>query len=255
MNEIPRILADIGLTPTESSIYLAGLGQEALGPKEIAKKTGIKRPTVYHALDTLLEKGLVAEKKTGNRVVFAMCPPKHLKSYLERKRSALKERETELDAIIPLLDQQNSRGAKNRFSIVEYKGIEGVKTVMDIAFYCKSKRWDIIAPVNNFLREYDKGYADYYLKARSYNNIVSRSLWERDPSRRKLTPAEIRIRNPRYMPDHMQGRFKSMIILFDDKVAIISPLETLSAALITSKEIHGMFSALFDGIWEASEKI
>ncbi len=254
MNETIQILTSIGLTSTEASIYLSGLGNESVDVKEIGKKTSIKRPTIYHALNTLIEKGLVAERKIGNKVTFSMCPPKQIKSYVNRQKEKLAEQEKRLEGIVPLLDQQISNDKKGKFTIVEYKGIEGVKMVLDTAFYCTSRHWDIIAPVNNFLREYDKKYSEYYLRAREYNNITARSLWEHKPGARKLTREEMRSRNPRFMPKNMQGRFQSMIILFDDKVAIISPLEKLSAALITSKEMNGMFTAMFDGIWEISEK-
>lgn len=163
-------------------------------------------------------------------------------------------KEAQLERIIPLLAERYETGTEERFSLVEYQGIEGVKTVFDTAIYCRSKRWDIIAPFQNFLREYEQEYAEYYLRARENNGIVARSLWERGMKGRRLTKKEIRFRNPRFMPKSMENRFRSLIIIFDDKVAIISPLEGLSAALITSREISGMFRALFDGIWDVSEK-
>jgi hypothetical protein len=125
---------------------------------------------------------------------------------------------------------------------------------MDIAFYCKSKKWDIIAPYQNFLREYDRDYADRYLRARKHYGITSRTLWE-DGMRtsRKITDEERQERNPRLMPWVMHGKFKSMMFLFDDKIAIFSSFDKPSAILITSQELNGMFEALFEGLWDASE--
>lgn len=254
MNDTEQLLREIGLTSTEATIYLTGLGAESVDVREIGVKTKIKRPTIYHALNTLLEKGLVAERKVGNRVQFSMSSPKQLKAYIQRQKEQLDAQEDRLDSLIPLLEKQVGGNHKDPHTIVEYKGVEGIKMVLDVAFYCRSKHWDIIAPVDNFLKQYDKQYADYYLRARTYNGITSRSLWEDGFGGRKLTKEEIESRNPRFMPKSMQGKFHSMIILFDDKVAIISPLEKLSATLITSKEIHGMLSAMFNSIWEVSTK-
>lgn len=254
MKEIVSTLTDIGLTSTEASIYVSGLDAEYIGVQQIAERTGIKRPTIYHALNTLIEKGLIAEKKISGKVSFAMCPPAQIKSYIKLQKEKLAKQEEKLQEILPLLEKRTKLRDKNTSSIVEYKGIEGVKTVLDIAFYSKSHHWDIIAPVNNFLRSHDKEYAKYYLNARSYHRITSRSLWEKKPGARKLSPQEIKERNPRFMPESMQGKFTSMIILFDDKAAIISPLEDKSALLITSKEIQGMLSAMFEAIWNISEK-
>jgi hypothetical protein len=54
------------------------------------------------------------------------------------------------------------------------------------------------------------------------------------------------------MPEVMRGKFDSMLILFDDKVAVFSSLEKASAVLVTSKETHEIFRAMFDGLWSVS---
>lgn len=247
------ILMGLGLTLTEASLYLAAHGGKAYTVQELAKKAGIKRPTVYHALATLLEKGLASEKLVGSKTKFAFSNPEHLYGLAEREREAVEEKARALETLIPLL----SRGAGDMSdvpSVVHYEGLQGMKMVMDIAFHARSKKWDIIAPYSNFLREYDPEYAQRYLKARKFYGITSRTLWEGGmrPGRR-LTPEEIRERNPRLMPKSMHGKFKSMMILFDDKVAIFTSYDKLTAILLTSKELHDMFSALFDGLWETSK--
>ncbi len=52
----------------------------------------------------------------------------------------------------------------------------------------------------------------------------------------------------------MHGQFGSVIITFDDKVFIISPLEDLSAVLIQSTETNATFTAIFEGLWSVSKK-
>ena len=255
MNETEESLVDIGLTSTEAKIYMAGLASDSLTIQELGQKTNIKRPTIYHAVSTLAEKGLIAEKRVGNKSHFSMAAPEHIRGLVERQRETIEERVRKLNELIPLLAQQKKSDKQDGVSVVQYSGIEGMKMVMDIAFYCKSKRWDIIAPYKNFLREYDKEYARRYLNARKYHDIISRTLWE-DGARdsRKLTPDEVKQRNPRLMPWVMHGKFKSMMILFDDKIAIFSSYEKLSAILIRSKELHTMFQSIFDGLWEFSEQ-
>ena len=262
MKETEEALVELGLTLTEAKIYLAGLGQESVGIQELGKKTGVKRPTIYHVMYTLTEKGLVSEKKINNKLQFTMCAPVQIAKFIEQQKQLIIERQKKLEAIIPTLSTWQDKKSKQEItSVSQYQGIEGVKTVFDIAFYCKSRHWDIIAPISNFLGEYDKQYSEYYLNARKYHQITSRTLWEYhtdgqkvSPHKRKLTLEEIRQRNPRFMPISMHGKFKSMMILFDDKIAIISPLEKLSAVLITSKEVHKMFSSMFQSIWDISEE-
>lgn len=253
MKQTEELLTQMGLTSTEARIYLAGLTEESVTIQDLGAKTKIKRPTIYHAVNTLIEKGLVEEKKKLNKSRLSMAAPESIRALVEREREQLDAKSKSLDDLIPLLLQQRTPESKDSTSVVHYTGIEGMKMVLDLAFYCKSKHWEVIAPIHNFLREYDKEYATRYLNARSYYGITARTLWEPLPESRKLTDKEIDARNPRFMPVQMRDKFKSMMILFDDKVAIFSSYEKMSAVLITSKEIHEMFLALFDGVWEVSE--
>ena len=255
MNETEQLLINIGLTSTEARIYLAGLASEPLTIPELVRKTKIKRPTIYHAIGTLIEKGLVAERKTGKHSNFSMSDPENIRALIEIQKETIEERARKLNDLIPLLAQQKNSEKKEVVSAIQYTGIEGMKMVMDLAFSCKSAHWDVIAPYKNFLREYDKDYAQRYLSARKYYGITSRTLWEegmRDGH--QLTREEIQERNPRLMPQVMHGKFKSMMILFDDKIAIFSSYDKLSAILITSKDLYTMFQAMFDGLWESSKQ-
>ena len=255
MDSFTESLTSLGLTSTEAHIYLNGLAHGSCTVQDIAHKTKIKRPTVYHALSTLLEKGLILETKVQNRTHFKSTPPEHMRGIIEQQRALVDERSRRLEELLPSLLHINTSPTHNGISVIQHEGIEGMKMVMDMAFYCTSKKWDIIAPYKNFLREYDKAYAQKYLNARKYRGITSRTLWE-DTMRegRRLTAEEIQERNPRLMPKALHGKFKSMMIFFDDKIAIFSSYEKLSAVLITSSELHTMFQAMFDGLWESSEK-
>lgn len=254
MADIAKTLYSLGLTPTETEVYLTGIRHLSISVQALAKETAIKRPTIYHALNTLKAKGLVADHGTSGPLHFVMCPPEHLMKLVENKRQEVDYQEQALRDLIPVLKQQMSV-PDEPFTTAQYEGIEGIKTVVDIALYCKQRRWDIIAPVKNFFSEFDATYAQYYLTTRKRRGILSRTLWEKNmrPRNRRLTPEEIHERRPRIMPDSMQGKLKSVLIIFDDKVAIISSLKKLSALVITSQETHDMFAAIFEGLWVNSK--
>jgi HTH-type transcriptional regulator, sugar sensing transcriptional regulator len=255
MTQAENILKEIGLTETEVSLYLAGLNYPSVGVKELEKITRINRTTIYHALDTLVKKGLVSKREsgTGAKRLFSMAPPENIKKLLEQEISMLNQKQQEVDMLIPLLGNLGKR-REETFKVSHFEGIDGVKLVVEEALYCKTRCWDIIAPRENFFSEFDSAYAKYYLKTRESNGIKTRSLWEFSPERRILTAGEIQSRSPRYLPEVMYGKFRSVIIIFDDKVAIISSLKNLSAILIQSEEIKQTMSALFEGLWKFSEK-
>lgn len=253
MDKIKTILRGVGLTDTEADIYLTGAQYAAIGVKELERRTKIKRTTIYHALNTLMHKGLAAKKGTGSRLVFHMTQPENVVKLLGREIKDLESKKKDLEEIIPLLDR-HFKGDLSSVQVLHYEGIEGVKHVVEEALYCRSHHWDIIAPEKNFFSEFDKEYAKYYLETRKSRAVTARTLWEAQSDKRALTPEEIKNRQPRYLPEIMRGKFNSVIILFDDKVTFISSMEEISAILIQSKEIHNMLTALFEGLWVVSKE-
>ena len=250
MSQIENILHKMGLTDTEIRIYLTGLSYETISVKELEKTTHINRTTIYHALDTLIQKGLVSkcESGTGAKLLFSMTSPENIKKFLDREIKLLHEKKQEVDTIIPLLLNLTKKNEED-FKVSHFEGIEGIKLVVEEALYCRSREWEIIAPKINFFSEFDNNYARYYIKTRKENHIKARSLWEYTPDARTLTPEEIRDRDPRYLPEIMHGKFQSVIIVFDDKVAFISSIKNFSAILIQSREIQETMSAIFTGLW------
>jgi sugar-specific transcriptional regulator TrmB len=254
MKQTTALLKKLGLTDTEIKIYLTGLGYSSTGVSELVKQTRINRTTIYHALDTLMQKGLVAKKNIGIKQVFSMTDPTNIKNLIDEKISLLKEQKKELDTLVPLL-QKELLPQDNQMKVSHYEGIEGIKLVVEDALYCKSKNWDIIAPVKNFFSEFDKDYAKYFVQTRKQRSLTSRSLWETSPSHKDLSPEVLKERNPRILPSVMHGKFKSVICLYDDKVLVISSLKELSAVLIQSKEMNETMSAIYEGLWLASNPL
>ncbi len=260
MSKITQNLKKIGLTETEADIYLTGLSFPAVSAAEIAKQTGIKRPTVYHALETLMQKGLAAKRGTGNRLAFTMTDPENIKKLVDQQIDQMKEQKKSLDELIPLIAGRAKADA-SQVEVIQYDGIEGIKLVVEEALYCRSRKWDIIAPRKNFFYEFESDYAKYFMGTRKARGITTRSLWERHEGGAKKTPggytpseSVMRERNPRFLPPTLTDKFRSVVIIFDDKVAIIPSYKNLSAILIKSTEIQETMSAIFEGLWLAAEE-
>lgn len=252
MSRITRMLTELGLTPTEAELYLSGLKEPSLTANALTKHTGIQRTTVYNALETLIQKGFASKHQSnGNHLVFRMIEPALIEKKFDLKVAELEAKKQDFKKFLPYLERASGMTSK-KLSVAHYEGIDGVKGVVEEALYCTSRAWDIIAPRNNFFSEFDASYAEYFLAMRIKNGIRSRSLWEKSPGWKKLSPEEVRIRNPRYLPDTLKGQYKSVIILFDDKVALISSLKNKSAIVIQSQELHDTMTALFNGLWEIS---
>lgn len=254
MDNARTILEAIGLSKTETNIYIAGLSSSSISPSDLAKQTGIKRPTVYHALSTLMDKGLAAKRDVGNKTIFSMTNPSLLPKVVEQKITFLQQKRLALEDVMPALSQLKPV-KKPKVLVSHYEGVEGIKLLMEEAYYCQSRHWEALAPRNNFFLQFDKDYTRYFLETRKQRGITARTLWERgiDEVRgRKLSPTEIAERNPRYLPKNMWGKFNSTMFLFDGKVAFISSIKELIGVLIQSDDIYSTMQAVFDGLWEVS---
>jgi sugar-specific transcriptional regulator TrmB len=253
MDIITKTLQDLGLSETEAIVYVAGRRRGSAVASVLAQDAGIKRTTVYHALRTLQEKGLVTSTTLDDQVdSFSFLSPETLTHYIEREQAELEQKKKSIDKIIPFLGKLEDK-AEYVSLARQFQGEAGVKAAIDEALYCKNKQWDIIAPGNNILHKLGDEYARYFLETRVKRKIIARSLWEKDTTRRKLNPVEIAARNPRFLPEHMQGKFRSMAIMYDDSILFISSAKKPKAVIIQSQEYNSIMSLLFEGLWEISQ--
>jgi sugar-specific transcriptional regulator TrmB len=243
----------LGLGKTEATLYIAGLSYiQAVGVPELQKRTGFKRPTIYHNLQLLETKGLVAKASTHPRTLFSFSPPDQLERMVESEVRQAKAKLHVLAALQKTLEAVQPEGGQT--IVRHYEGVQGIKTAVDMALYCRNPYWQIIAPVQNIFTEFDSQFARYYLLTRKRHGIKSKTLWEaKIPDGRKLTEQEITDRQPRYLPSNMTGQFSSTVIMFDNKIALISSMKEQSAILIESDEFTQLFGALFEGLWNISE--
>jgi hypothetical protein len=143
-------------------------------------------------------------------------------------------------------------------AVEQFSGIEGIKSGIEKALYCKDREWLIVAPSshNNFFGQFDKQYWDYFMKTRETRGIKARSLWEYERKlSRNLGLRDMITRKPRYLPKELGEMFRSIMIVYDNRVLFITSLETKSAVIITSDELSAMMKAFFEGLWLGSQNI
>lgn len=247
----------LGLTDTEALLYVACLPHSSVGVADAVKLTGIKRTTIYHALDTLVYKGFAAKKGAGGKVVFSMIAPRSLQHALIAQKFKIEKQQEDLQKLIPSLEILK-KGQLSSTQVEHFQGLSGIKAVYEEALYCKSRHWDTFTPATVFLRQYGQEFRKYVMDMREKRKISARALWEESRLERYVNekkPVNGFNREARIMPNEMQNRFLSKIILFDKKIALITPSTDAGAVLISSNELHAAFMAMFETIWAMSKPI
>lgn len=251
-DNIHQLLSELGLSSTEQQLYLAGLELTSVTVDWLIRRVGVNRTTAYHALGTLAQKGFCAESKQSGRLVYAMTPAANLEDVLQvREREIAKQKQQlrELASLFPIPAESEA----TETHVEQYSGEQGVKQAIEKALYCKSRSWDIIAPKDNFFSQIDTSYAKYFMDTRKERKIAARTLWESNSSS-DLSLQDLRDRKPRYLPPAFSKRFKSVVILFDDKALFLPSKGRQAAVIVTSDEIVQTLSVMFDALWLAADK-
>ena len=117
-----QLLKSLNLSADEAAVYLATmeLGQATI--QVIAKKSGVKRTTIYHFIEELKERGLLQETRKKKRNVYTAVHPKQL---LTIEQVRLKE----LEHLIPELTAvYNKSTTKPRVTF--YEGVNDIKDAL-----------------------------------------------------------------------------------------------------------------------------
>jgi sugar-specific transcriptional regulator TrmB len=129
IQELAAKLQPLGLSEKESRVYIAALFLGPSSVQKISQQADVNRATAYVILDQLAALGLVSQSQQGKKTVFIAEPPESLERIFEHQRNVINEREKELKAILPEL-QQHERVTNDKAPVVRfYKGIDGVRSV------------------------------------------------------------------------------------------------------------------------------
>ncbi len=133
-NMLENLLTTCGFNATEQRILLHLIEHKESIASLIAKKVGLKRTTVYAALDSLVQHGVVGKKKRGAVSYFSITSPtvftkvveEHARQQFEETKAATKLLEKELASKPSQLDL----GA---FQISSFESVEAVYVQLEDA--------------------------------------------------------------------------------------------------------------------------
>lgn len=121
-------LLQVGLDAKEAKILETLLHHVELPVTEIAKQSGLKRPTTYTILTSLRQKGLVEQYEKRKIIFFRAAHPLKLKEFLAAETAKIKTRESQLTAVLPEIISQFNL-TQHRPGLYFYEGVEGIKKV------------------------------------------------------------------------------------------------------------------------------
>jgi len=245
MDNLHLILIKLGLSEKDADIYLAILELGEASVIEIAKKTKIKRTTIYNLLPTMIENGLVKSSIKKKRRFFFIDNPSNLKLNLEEKLDSFNKTINEFKAI------QNVLPYKPKITF--YEGEGGMKELYQDTLDSLNSGDTILSYTGliDFYKVFPKDFAQYYIQQRVKKKIRIRIItplssaadeWKKN-SEKELR--EIKIVN------NSDFNFNADTEIYGNKIALISYKENFMGVIIESKEINQMQRMAFEIMWKA----
>ncbi len=237
-------LEKIGLNAKEAEVYMALLELGVASVLSIAKKAGLKRPTTYLVLDELERRGLVSQIPQAKKTLYTAESPDRLVADLNKKGELLKRFLPELLAV------HNAKKEKPQVQL--FQGKEGVLSVYDKIFTAGEVRFfatlgDLEKVLPQVTKEVAHRAKNHTLKVRE---ILTGTQTDAAYMKRVVQDEFYAIR---LVPPGQ--KFLTDNALFGNSVAFFSFTTQVFAVVITSKEIVGSLSALYEMAWASAQEV
>lgn len=245
MNKLYKEFKTFGLSENESLVYMALLETGEANIAQLTKKSGVNRSTVYLAIDSLKEKGLVSSIKKRKTLFYAEDPRKMMDN-LERKKADLEKVMPSFLAAFTLLDKKPD--------IRYFEGEEGIKEIYrDIL---RTPNSEMLSWYSNEYKEFfdESFFFDFFIPERKKNKIWLRAIYPEDEGMRKLaTNNEAQLRQSRFVTN---DKFKiecELCLYENNKVGIISYKDRLGV-IIASQSIFNTLKSIFEVMWDGAKE-
>lgn len=232
-------LKQIGLEEKHAKIYLACLELGKTSIKDIAKKSGIKRTTIYDIIDDMINAGYIKITTKGKRKKFVAIEPNKLKTLL-------KKREVLLNQILPDLQLINNVN-RTKPKIWFYEGVEGLKKVYEDTLGIENSifyGWaseDVVGVLG-------EKWVNEYLNKRKTKKIRSKIIMTATEKIKEIAKHDKEQLRKSKLIDPKKYPFEIEINIYNNRVALISSIDKM-AVIIESDSTSNTMKTIFDLCW------
>ncbi|MEA3248099.1 MAG: helix-turn-helix domain-containing protein [Nanoarchaeota archaeon] len=239
--DLQKNLELLGLTKTESTIYLSLLKIGEATAVKLAKETSVHRRTIYDNLNILLKKGLVNFAIKNNVKYFKATNPLAFQGFLEEKEKILSNTLPSLNSFY-----QNKQTSPQ---INIHVGIQGAKSIIEEAIQTnKTLYW-----VGSGLSFFDAiGFSRKFIEEKLSKTTIKIIQTETLDIKAKLKI--FKKENIRLLP---KKYLSSIGYLIYDNIVVIGLIQEKEITMIklTSKDFTTGFKNYFDIMWQIGKKI
>lgn len=236
---LENTLLSIGLDKKEIDAYLAILELGEAKIAEIARKSGLKRPTVYLILESLEKKGLISQTRRGKKLFFT---PEHPQKLISETEFKLKE----LTQVIPQLELVFNQG-EDKPRVLIYEGKDALDRAYEEWFVVKGEAV-YMGTIKLSLEMFPKTYRNLQYVTLKENFKLRELVDESEDGKAYAEKNRNPYREIRFLPQNFLP-FEADIGVFGNRVLITSVKKEYFTVGIESKEIAQVFYNIFNIMW------
>ena len=230
-------LLHIGLTRTESRLYVMLLEMGKTPAGMLSRKTGIHRRSVYDALERLIAKGLVSYIKENDKRFYLPTDPKRVQEIIDQHQEQVYD-------VLPGLQASFMEHAGKQETVF-YRGLEGIKTIFEDQI--RDGKDVYIIGASHQAKELLKFYLPHYTDKRIKKKIKLHAIYAGEKHRAEVPWADVR-----YLPHNFASLVSTSI--YGDKAAIIVWMQEPVGILIKQSEVAKAFKNYFDLLWRMGKR-
>ena len=240
-------LKQLGLEEKEAKVYLAALELGPTNIQNLAKKSEIKRSTLYEIIRNLKEQDLLTESPKGKRKIFIAAEPENLKRSIKLKEQLLND-------ILPELKSLNNIGFVKP-KITFYEGREGFQKIYLDSLETKEKSICAIAPSKLIVDIVGEDFSNKYVEERAKRKIQTKLIHITSNATRYkyLDPKSFpkTLRSVRFTPSELV--FNNAIVIYGNSVAIMSNKKEGFGFVVESADYAQTMRVFYDLLWNISK--
>lgn len=241
-----EILEQIGLTNSESKVYMAliELGLSTTG--KIIEKSNIASSKIYEILEKLMQKGLVSSIVKEGVKHFEATSPRRILDYINEKEEEIEKQKIAIEKLIPELELKQQM-ITEKSEVTVYKGIKGVETAFyeSLKYMKKGETLEVIGV--GLIDEHKKRIFSRFNKLRAEKGVNMKIVFNEQSKNERIEEfKEMDLVEYRFT----QEMTPAAIDIFKDRVLMFPQSKEPIAIVMENKEIAESFRVQFKKLWD-----
>ncbi|MFA6528215.1 MAG: helix-turn-helix domain-containing protein [Candidatus Gracilibacteria bacterium] len=255
---IESFLVKFGLTKNESEIYLFLLEYGESIASMIGKRLGIKRVTVYPALEALIKKNLINSYQKNKVTYFEAVSAEELVDICKRNVAKELELQKHAESILPAFKKLENNRSKPvielKGKIKYYQGLESVKQLINETLE-EGPKEQLCFGLNKYHTDHLWDEWKAYTKKRASIGMNVRSIQpDTKPAREYKKRDKDELRKTKLVPNKKFPAHCELNIIGDMIALFTSHGEQPTGTKIYNKDMAQVLRSLFELAWERANE-